>query len=801
MLKNYLKIAIRNLLKQKGYSFINIAGLAVGMACCILIMAYIADELSFDRFHNRVENIYRVATVGKIAGRTINIATVPAPMGPAMVDEFPEVSAAVRFRTTGDQIFSYQDKKFFESNLMYADNSLFEVFSFRLLSGDPATALAAPHTMVITPELARKYFGDDDPVGKILRMNNEEDFTITGLIAKPPGNSHIQFDLLLSFETFYKRNPDRMVWYNWNYQTYILLADDADYQSLEQKLVQFNERHIGEFVKAIGGDISNYLQPLASIHLHSQIEAEVSPNGDIRYVYAFALIAGFILLIACINFMNLATARSANRAREVGLRKVVGADRRMLISQFLSESLVLALISFLLALLIVVLAHPYFNHLAGRTIALNLFSNPWIVAGLIGLILFIGLAAGSYPALFLSRFRPAVVLKGTLQKGAKSSRFRSILVIFQFAISIALIIGTGIIFNQLDYMQTKDMGFNKEQLLVIAIRDDQTTGKADLIKTELKKIDGVVSICGASKVPGEESFNTSVFYPEGYAQDQSVLMENFTIDESYLETYQIELLAGRNFSREFTTDPEQSIMINETAARTFGWDDPVGKLIYLPADDNDMSQRQTVTVIGLTRDIHHRSVQHAVEPLLIDFNPGQAFRITVRLKTDNITNTMEQIEQKWLAINPDHPFDYFFLDEYFDSLYRGEERLGNIFRTFTVFAVLIGCLGLFGLASFAAEQRTKEIGIRKVLGSSVSAVVLLLYREFITLIIIANLVAWPVIYFTMRHWLKDFPYQTSIGVGGFILAALLALGIALLTVSYQSLKAALANPVQSLRYE
>jgi putative ABC transport system permease protein len=801
MFENYLKIAFRNIRRFKGYSFINIAGLAMGMACCILILAFIVDELSFDRFHEKSDDIYRIATIGKIAGRTINVATVPAPMAPAMIADFPEVLNAVRFRATGNRMFSYKDKKFFESNFLYADSSFFSVFSFKLIQGDPATVLKAPFTIIITQEIAQKYFGGEEPIGKILKMDNNEDFIITGVVEKPPVNSHITFDMLSSFETLNKRDPEQMAnWANWNYQTYIQLQKGINYKEFEEKFVSFNDKYIGGFIKAIGGEITNFLQPLTSIHLHSNLEVELSANSDIRYVYAFGAIALFILLIACINFMNLSTARSANRAKEVGLRKVVGAERSMLIKQFLGEAQLLAVISLLFALAIVWFVLPYFNNLAGREMNINFVFNPWIAFGMILIVLFVDLVAGSYPAFFLSGFRPVSVLSGMLKKGAKNSRFRSVLVIFQFAISITLIIGTSIVLNQVNYMKNRKLGFEKEKLLVIPIRDQETRKKAELIKNELATIDGVANVSGSRMVPGEEDFNTSVYFPEGFSSDQSVLMQQFEIDENFMETYGIELISGRNFSREITTDESDAIWINETAAKQLEWDNPVGKKFYIPID-NDFLKRRALTVIGVFKDIHHRSVHHLVEPTLITFSPNSASRITVKLNTDSITETMSLIEKEWSVVALDHPFDYFFLDDYYDGLYRSEERLAGIFRSFTIFAIFIGCLGLFGLASFAAEQRTKEIGIRKVLGSTVSSVVLILCKEFVLLVTIANLFAWPIAYFTMKNWLQSFPYQMNISIITFIIAGTSAMLIALLTVSYRALKTAWTNPIDALRYE
>ena len=802
MIKNYLKIALRNILKYKGYSFINVAGLAMGMACCILILAYIVNELSFDKFHERADDIYRIATRGIIVGRTIEVTTVQAPMGPTLVQDFPEVLNAVRFRRFGNMMFSYEDKRYFESGFLYADQSLFDVFSFRLIQGDPATALEVPYTMVVTPEIAQKYFSGEDPVGKIIKMNNDEDFTVTGVIEKPPSNSHFTFDMLGSFETLYKRDSQDMAhWAGWNFQTYVLLQQGIDAREFNKKFVDFNEKYAGDIIKLLGGELTNYLQPLTSIHLHSNMENELGANSDVRYVYTFTAIAVFILIIACINFMNLSTARSANRAREVGLRKVVGAERGMLINQFLGESFFLAVVSVLIALALVRFVQPYFSNLAGQDIDVSIVSNPWIAVGLFTIVLFVGFLAGSYPAFFLSGFKPASVLKGELQKGAKHSRFRSILVVFQFAISITLIIGTIVVMNQLNYMRNKRLGFNKEQQLVIPIRGSETSGKLEIIKSEMSKIAGVLSTCGSGMVPGEEYFNTEPYYPEGFDSDQSVLMQNFYIDDDFLETMGVELAMGRGFSKEMATDAESAVLINETAAKRLEWGNPVGKTIYMLIDSQDFSKRRALTVIGVIKDIHHRSVHHVVEPTLIDFSPDVASRITLKLNSEGIPGTMERIRKKWYEIAPHHAFDYFFLDDFYDGLYRSEERLGRIIQSFTLFAIIIGCLGLFGLASYAAEQRTKEVGIRKVLGSSAGSIVLLLCREFIGLVVIANVLAWPVAFFMMKKWLQSFPYQAGMRISTYLLAGALALVIALLTVSYRAFKAAWTNPVEALRYE
>ncbi|MCP4723400.1 MAG: FtsX-like permease family protein, partial [bacterium] len=576
MFKNYLKITFRNLIKHKSYTFINISGLALGIACTILILAYIGFELSYDKFHENHENIYRAAVSGKIAGRYIEAASVPAPFGPTIIQDYPEVLDAVRFRTTGQRMFSYQDKKFYENDLIFADNSILSVFSFELLKGDPETALKTGYSLIITPEIAEKYFGNEDPIGKILKMNNDNEYTVTGIVKEPPGNTHFTFSMIASFETLYKSNP-RLggAWFNFNYQTYILLRDGIDHKEFESKINEFLEKYLGAMMKAMGAeDFKGFLQPLPSIHLHSNLEeGEFGNNGDIKYVYAFLAIAVFILMIACINFMNLSTARSANRAKEVGLRKVHGAERRNLIIQFLGESIIFSIISLGIALVLVQLASPYFNSLAGQEIDINYLNSPLLFSSLFIIVIFVGIAAGSYPAFFLSGFKPSQVLKGDIQQGAKHSRFRSILVVSQFAISIALIIGTAIIYNQVDYLKNKNLGFNKEQLLVLKIQDNETRSKAETIKNEMTGFDGVISAAASTMVPGEENLNNSIYFPEGMGEDQGMLMDNFNIDHEFINTYEIEILKGREFSKDITTDTENGVLINETTIRALGWDD------------------------------------------------------------------------------------------------------------------------------------------------------------------------------------------------------------------------------------
>jgi putative ABC transport system permease protein len=768
-----------------------------------LIFAYIGYELSYDAYHKNADNIFRIVSKRTVSGQTSELARSPAPVGPTMVEELPEVKNAVRFSPTVKRVFAYQDKTYFEEGVLYVDQSIFDVFSFEMIEGDPKTALEVPFTMVFTEKTAQKYFGDESPVGKMINWDNKFDYRVTGVVKDPPPNSHFTFNALASFATFIKYDPRIGSWNGGSFQTYLLMEKNTDLKKFEQKMKGFHEKYLGPALKERGIELEAYLQPLKNIHLHSHVQYELGDNSDIKLIYAFWAIAVIVLLIACINFMNLATARSAGRAKEVGMRKVLGAQRSRLIVQFLGESFVFTLLSLVLAIPLARLFMPYFSGLAGNDISLNIFELPYVYAVLVAIVLFVGFVAGSYPAFFLSAFKPISAFKRHLPEGQKSSLFRSILVVFQFALSIILIICTIIVFNQHKYMQNKDLGFDKQNLLAVAIQNDEVRIELESFKQDLLNINGIESAGLSSMVPGEMYLFNIGTYPEKYARDQTIRMDNFLVDYGFLDTFEIEVIRGRGFSKEITTDFTDAVMINQTAAKTLGWDDPVGKTIELPSDEG----RARKTVIGVFKDIHQRSLYSVVVPTVIQYIGTQgaienrARRLTLRLNTGDISGVMKKIEQKWKETFPNHPYYSFFLDEFFDGQHRAERKLGSIFRIFSMLAVIIGCLGLFGLSSFLAEQRTKEIGIRKVLGSSVSSIVILLCRKFILLVAIANVLAWPVAFYAMTRRLQNFPYPVQMRIHAFLITTFGAFVIALLTVSYQSVKAARDNPVDSLRYE
>jgi len=813
MLKSYFKIAVRNLLRHKSYSLINIVGLAIGMACCILILLYVQNELSYDRHHEKADRIYRVASDHKFGGNHFQMAVSPAPMAEALVRDFPEVESAARFRGYGSFLIKkVGEQNFKEERVIFADNAIFDIFTIPLLAGDAKAALTAPNTVVISQSTAKKYFSEDDPVGQSLLFDNTAVYKITGVFADMPDNGHFHFDFIAALIS---RDESRNgLWVSNNFRTYLLLKAGGQPAALEAKFPEMIRKYAGpqvqEFLGASfeamvqqGNQMRFYLQPLRDIHLHSDLNVEFEPNGNIKYVYIFSAIAFFILLIACINFMNLATARSANRAKEVGIRKVVGSYRRQLVGQFLAESIFLSVIAVMLALVVVELILPAFNNLAEKSLQTFYFGNWPLLATLIGITLLVGVVAGSYPAFVLSSFKPVSVLKGAKSAGARSSRLRSVLVVFQFAASVILIVGTLIIKNQLHYIQNKNLGFNKEQ--VIVLHDAYALGeKLDAFKNEVMRNPSTISATVSGYLPVSSNRNDTGFWPEGQrAGDNPVSMQIWNVDYGYVETMGMEIVAGRNFSETFGAD-SSAVILNERAAKMFGFGDPLGQKIYTwaftPGQGIDRDRTIPHTVIGVVKDFHFASLKSNIGALGLRLGRSRGF-ISFRFKVQEVAALIAFLENKWKEFAPDQPFAYSFLDERFSNMYRAEQKVGDVFSVFAGLAIFTACLGLFGLASFMTEQRTKEIGVRKVLGASVSQIVILLSKDFTRLVLLAIAIAAPVAYFAMNRWLQDFAYRIQIGVETFLLAGGMALLIALLTVSTQAIKAALANPVEALRYE
>jgi putative ABC transport system permease protein len=719
-----------------------------------------------------------------------------------LLKDYPEVVNAVRLGGGDKILVKYEDKQIYEENSAYAENSFFEIFTFPFIAGDPRNALSTAYTVVISQSQAEKYFGDTDPIGKSLRINDEHDYTITGVFQDFPANSHLNWDIILSFETLLTEDPEIMErWTNFNYLTYVLLSSPDAAASFERKLPEFVQRYMGADLEAMGGLLALTIQPLSNIHLHPDFDYEYAEVGDISYVYLFSAIAFLVMLIACFNFVNISTARAASRAKEVGMRKVCGAARWKLITQFLGESILACLLALMMSLLLVELARPFFNSITGRELAFSYLLQPLTIGMLVVLAIVVGAAAGCFPAFYLSAFQPSAVLKSKLKTGHSGLRLRNILVVAQFVVSIALIIGTLAINNQVNYMKKVKLGFDKEQVLAIPELDNTTDVSVNLLKKELGKVRNVVSVTASSSVPGW-SLNKSLFVPEGYTMDQAQIMDQLHIDHEFIPTLGMQLANGRNFSDDFPSDSSESILINETAARKFGWDNPIGMTIGNPnRSQNDGEEITYKTVVGVVKDFHMNSLHYKIEPAIIGYMSGDMNNLLIRISTDDISATVSDIKQRWAEVTGDKPMDYFFLDQNFNSLYESEDRIGKLSFYFCLLAVIITCLGLFGLSTYIVESRTKEIGVRKVLGASIPDIVRLISKDFLIMVALANALAWPIAYLAVNRWLQDFAYRVNLGVGTMIIAAALALLIALITVSVQAIKAARTNPIKTLRYE
>jgi putative ABC transport system permease protein len=815
MLKNYLMITLRNIKKHKGYSFINIAGLAIGMACCILIFLYVWDELSFDRYHEHADRIYRLERKGRFNGQDYHEAVSPNPMGPALANDFPEILQAVRFVPRGmlvrDQKNTYSPEAFF-----FTDANVFDVFSFSLVKGNPNTALVEPNSIILTETMARRYLADGEPLGQILTLNVGDklvELLVTGILQEMLHNSHFRAQFLVSFSTLKALWGNELAnsWFENGAHTYLLVQDGIEPLSLSEKFPAFLEKYMGARVRQLMGadfDLNEVLQlqllPLTDIYLYSDVRS-IGPVGNITNVYIFSAIAVFILIIAGINFVNLATARSAGRAREVGLRKVIGASRGSLIRQFLGESLIVSLFALGLAIVVVELILPDFNGFTAKNLALGYHEHPWMMLLLLLIAVCVGIGAGIYPAFFLSAFRPADVLKGSQRSGSggRSSGLRKGLIVFQFALSTIFIIATIVVTTQMNYIKHKQLGFQKEQIVVISPSDVSLGEKIESLKSELLQQVNVLGVSLSSDTLQQEGYSSTPFYKEGSSPEESVTASYFAIDEAFISTLKISIAAGRNFSTDFATDQSAGYLLNESAVSELGWPSPeaaIGNTLF-GFDSDVQDYRALGSVIGVVKDFHFMSLHQKIEPLVMRMDSNHFNHFLIRVSADDIPGTLASIEQTFKQFSPNYPFAYHFLDEQFDHMYRKEQQMQQIFGYCTMLAIFVACLGLFGLASFMTEQRTKEIGIRKTLGASVASIVLLLSKEFTKWVVLANLFAWPIAYFMMNRWLQGFAYRTEIHLWVFVAAACSTFAIALLTVSWQSIKAALANPVKALRYE
>ena len=803
MFRNYLTVGLRNLLRYKGYSSINVLGLAIGIACCILILLYVQDELSFDQYHEKSDRIYRLAESATIAGRPIEAAVTPPPWAPVLVEEYPEIEQITRIKPPGSRwLIRYKENRFYERYFIFADSSVFDIFTIPLVQGNAKTVLSEPHAVVLSESMADKYFGDENPIGKVITGDDLYDFTVKGIMEDMPGNSHLHFDFLASYASLAPNKlynePATMQSHGFNHDlyTYLLLREGQAPEDLERKFPGFLDKHLGDQLEGTGIIARPFLQPLTDIHLRSNMEAEIGPNSDIRYVYIFSSLAVFVLLIACVNFMNLSTARSARRAQEVGIRKVLGAQRQQLISQFTGESILLSVIALVIALTLVHLLLPQFNVVSGKALEMD-YQSTWLVPILVAIALLTGIVAGGYPAFILSSFSPVAVLTGALKAGSSQSLLRKILITLQFIVSIIMIIGTAVVLDQLKYMQNKNLGFDKENVVIVRLPDAEAIKGYPAFKNAVLQYPEVLNVSSSSSVPGEQP-SITLMTPEGVPEDQSPAYQLIRTDYDFTETLGIEMAAGRTFSREFGSD-STACLINMATARSLGWENPVGRTIGWAGAPDSIPPFE---VIGVMEDFHNKSLHQPIEPLVILLLSDAASFMEIRLGGNNVTRGLEILQDEWRKIYPSHPaMEYSFLDADLEQLYIAEQRMGSVFIAGAVLSILIACLGLLGLSSFMAEQRTREIGVRKVLGATVSNVILLLSRDFTRLILLAFVVGAPAGYYVMQTWLEDFPYRVELSLGVFIFAGLAALLIAWLTVGYQAFKAASSNPADAVHGE
>lgn len=807
MLKNYLRSAIRNITRHKFISFINIFGLTIGLTCCMLILIYIINELSYDRFNTNADNVYRVTRSFNTTdgAQTLILGSIAPPFGPLLKNEFSDIKKVTQLRGNGTVSMRYKDKLLNEQGSYFADENFVNVFTVKTIKGDPTTALSDPFTVMMTEDMAHKYFGDEDPINKEIRLDNQFNFKVTGIYKPFPANSHLHPEMLLSFitlkdSTLYGDKQLHTNWGNNDFYTYMLLPPNYNVEHMESLFPAFLDKYVhfpgqpGNYQESKNSKL--HIQKLLDIHLHSHLDAEIETNGDIKRVYIFSAIALFILLIACINYMNLSTARSALRAREIGIRKVIGAQRKEIITQFLSESVLITSFSLILALVLTWLLIPFINGLSNLGLSITSLYDPKLLVCLLILPFFVGILSGIYPALFMSSFKPVKVLKGILKVSSGGVSFRKVLVVIQFSVSIVLIVATTIVFQQLSYIQQKSLGFDKEH--IITMSNPFSTSQFETFKNEVMKNAGVKEVGRSSRIPSGRLLDDqgiSVF--EG-AKSQPVKadVKYVNADYGFIPTFGMKIAAGRNFSREFGTD-SNNYVINVASVKALGWKSPenaIGKdLAYGGVRGK---------VIGVVNDFHFESLHQSIIPLLFRMPAHDNYgRLSIKITGNNINSSINTIQEAWLKLQPENPFEYTFLDERFQKLYNSEQQQGSLFTIFSFIAIFIACLGLFGLSAFTITQRVKEIGVRKVLGASIPQIVTELSKDFLKLVLIASVIALPIAWYAMSKWLLDFAFRISIQWWVFLMAGVIAVVITFVTISFQSIKAAMANPVKSLRSE
>ena len=794
MLRNLLKTTIRTILRDKGYSFINVLGLTIGITSSIFLFFYILDELSFDKYHKNGAHIYRVITRITEVDDEFTWVVAQIPFAQTVRDKYPEVVEAVRFIGMGRVLYKKGDLNFYEQNIFATDSAVFQVFSYDFIDGDPATALHAPNSIVLTEDLAIKYFGEVHVVGETLEAG-EELYKVTGVIKNVPKNSHFSFDGLVSINTL---NEQRRAgsWGNFGVLTYLYTPNLNDVAEFEQKLSEIYDEYCAPIFKEYGINFTYQLQKITDIHLHSHFEGESDTNGDIKYIYIFSAVALFMLIIASINYMNLATARSVRRSREVGIRKVVGSYRLQLIGQFLIESLLLSIIAFLLSLVIVFSVLPFFNDLLDKEISMSFLQEPAILSGLIGIIVFVGILGGSYPAFYLSSFKPVIVLKGKITSKGGNAFLRKGLVILQFSISITMLVCTWLVYDQLQFLRQKDLGFDKEHVIRLSLSTNEMRENCNALRAKLLEVPEVFHVATASTSPGYGIGKNLMNVEDQNGEMVERGIDMYAIDYDYLETLGFQIVEGRDFSREIPSDTSYAVIVTEAMARRMNWDSAIGKKFSVLGQDTP----EPALVVGVVKDYHHASLYEIIEPVLFYLNENNRV-LHIKIDGNDIQQSLSKVESVWNEVQIDQPFEYSFLDQEFHEQYQNDERRGQIFTLFAGLTMAIACLGLLGLASYTAEQRTKEISIRKVVGANTQTLVYLISREFILLVIISIVIGMPIAYFFMEQWLQNFAFAMEIRWISFVLVSVLALLITFGTVSFHTLRAARANPVDALKEE
>lgn len=806
MFSNLIKHSLRSFKRQRAYIVINILGLSIGIACSLLISLYVINEASYDKYNTKRDRIYRAILNGKIGGQEVTVASSPAIMGSTMLKEFPEIEDFLRMNGSGPTVIEYNNQTFTEDHLVEADSSFFNFFSISVLKGDPKNLLNAPRKAVLSESTAKKIFGNENPIDKPIRIGSDSvRYTVTGVMADIPQNSHFEANIISSFMT----NPrsKNTVWMSNSFSTYFLLKPNSSYKTVDAKFPELMLKYVGPEVQqfmgisladfeAKGNKYRFYLQNLSDIHLDTSIQQDFKAPADPKYLKIFGSIAILIVLIAAINFMNLSTAQASRRAKEVGIKKVAGSTRGMLVAQFLSESFILSFISLILALIFIKATLPYFNNLLGANLVLSLFASWYTIPILLLFSVFVGLLSGGYPAFFLSSFNPYEVLKGSVKNSMQNGRLRRVLVVFQFAVSILLIVGTMIMYRQIKYMLNKDVGFNKEQLIVIN-RAEALGTKMKSFKETVKNIPGVVNITSSTAIPGRTN-NNNGYMMEG-RKDETFLMTTSWVDYDFLETYGMALVSGRSFKESFTSDKDACI-INESAVKDFKITDIEKARFMEPRDSGKVNY---LPIIGVVKNFNYESLRNPIGPYILKFQNDNMLwgYITVRLSAQNYSKTIIAIEDKWKEFVSNNPLQYYFLDADFEQMYKQEKQNAQMAVIFSILAIFIASLGLFGLTSFTVEQRTKEIGVRKAMGSSVAGIYIVISREVIILVSISAIIAWPIIYYIAGKWLEGFYYKINPGVFSFVAGLGIALGIAIITISYRIMRAAMVNPAQSLKYE